>query len=67
MNIVTLFILILGIGALISVLLFTKTFAQNYLEEQRHEREQEKRDKEFRDELFEDDHIDRELEKERNN
>lgn len=68
MNIVTLFIIILGIGALVSVLMFTKTYTQDYLESRRHEREKEMKEKDIQEKMFDDDmdEIDRELEKERN-
>jgi len=69
MNIVTLFIIILGIGALVSVLMFMKTYTQDYLESRRHERKKEMKEKDIQEKMFDDDmdEIDRDLEKERNN
>lgn len=68
MNIVTLFFIILGLGSVVAVLLFAKTYAQDYLERQRHEREKEMKNKDIQEKLFDDDmdEIDRELEQERN-
>lgn len=69
MNIVTLFILILGIGSAIAILMFARTAAMNYLEENRFERKKEMKEKEIQEKMFDDemDEIDRELERDRNN
>lgn len=69
MNIVTIFILILGIGSVIAILMFVKPIAQNYLEENRFERKKEMKEKEIQEKMFDDemDEIDRELERDRNN